>query len=73
MYDLIVWYVPPLQKLPRDHRFLLGERIIGRLYELRDDLILARYAHEKLALLETINGRGFLAKEKKKTSSFYFS
>lgn len=36
---------------------MLGERIVERLYELLDDLVLARYAHEKLALLETINAR----------------
>ena len=33
-YDLVKWYVPILNKLPRDHRFLLGDRIITGLDEL---------------------------------------
>ena len=33
-YDLVKWYVPILNKLPRSHKFMLGERIITRLYEL---------------------------------------
>jgi hypothetical protein len=27
-YDLVKWYVPILNRLPRDHRFTLGERNI---------------------------------------------
>jgi hypothetical protein len=50
-YDLIKWYVPSLNKLPRDHKFLLGNRIILELYELLDNLIIARYAANKLAQL----------------------
>ena len=26
-YDLITWYVPILNSLPRNHKFLLGDRI----------------------------------------------
>ncbi len=47
-YDLIKWYVPILNRLPRDHRFLLGERIITGLYDLLEGLIQARYAKDKL-------------------------
>ena len=47
-YDLILWYIPILNRLPRNHRFTLGDRIIARLYGLLDELILARYAKEKL-------------------------
>ena len=32
-YDLIVWYVPLLNKLPLDHKHMLGDRIITGLYE----------------------------------------
>lgn len=56
-YDLILWYVPILQRLPRDHRFMLGDRMIESLYEMLNELIAARYAKEKLAMLETINVR----------------
>lgn len=51
-YDLIKWYVPILNHLPRDHKFLLGNRIITELYDLLDNLIVARYARQKLAQLE---------------------
>jgi 23S rRNA-intervening sequence protein len=56
-YDLIKWYVPVLNKLPRDHKFNLGDRIIKALYDTLEDLIYARYATEELARLEAINTR----------------
>jgi hypothetical protein len=56
-YDLIKWYVPILNRLPRDHKFLLGERTIAGLYDLLEGLIAARYAKEKLPLLEALNTR----------------
>ncbi|MEP7342189.1 MAG: diversity-generating retroelement protein Avd [Acidobacteriota bacterium] len=56
-YDLIKWYVPVLNKLPRDYKFNLGDRIIKSLYDTLEDLIYARYATEKLGRLEAINTR----------------
>ena len=56
-YELILWYVPLLNGLPRDHKFALGDRIVTGLYDILDDLITARYASRKLAKLEAINGR----------------
>ncbi len=55
-YDLIKWYVPILNRLPRSHKFSLGDRIIAELYDLLKSLIVARYAKEKLAILEPLNG-----------------
>jgi len=54
-YDLIKWYVPVLNNLPRDHHFILGDRIIRLLYETLEQLITARYSREKLPLLEKAN------------------
>ena len=54
-YDLIKWYVPLLNKLPRDHKFGLGNRTISGLYELLEGLIEARYATEKLERLRGLN------------------
>ncbi|MGK7950766.1 MAG: diversity-generating retroelement protein Avd [Xenococcaceae cyanobacterium] len=55
-YDLIKWYVPILNRLPRDHRFGLGNRMIERLYGLLEGLIQVRYSRQdKLAKLETLN------------------
>ncbi len=56
-YDLIKWYVPILNRLPRDHHFLLGDRIITGLYELLEGLIVARYAKNKRSQLEALNSR----------------
>jgi hypothetical protein len=54
-YDLIKWYVPILNRLPRDHKFLLGDRITRELYDLLEALIQARYAQDKVAALESLN------------------
>ena len=54
-YDLIKWYVPILNRLPRDHKFMLGDRIIKGLYDLLEGLIQARYAKEKLTQLGVLN------------------
>ena len=55
-YDLIKWYVPILSRLPRDHRYGLGERMTHLLYELLEGLIQARYLNKnKLYRLETLN------------------
>jgi hypothetical protein len=56
-YDLIKWYVPILNRLPRKHKFTLGDRIIAGLYDLLEGLILARYTQEKLAQLELLNAK----------------
>jgi len=54
-YDLIKWYVPILNRMPRDHRFALGERIVTGLYDLLEGLIKVRYSREKLPQLQTLN------------------
>lgn len=53
--DLIKWYVPILNRLPKDHKFILGTRIINSLYDILEGLIRARYAKEKLSHLEAMN------------------
>ncbi len=56
-YDFIKWYIPILNRLPRDHRFQLGDRIITQLYETLEALINAQYASHKLPRLEAINSK----------------
>jgi hypothetical protein len=53
-YDLILWYVPLLNRLPRDHKFTLGDRLVKGLYDFLEGLIRARYARDKKALLEEL-------------------
>ena len=54
-YDLIKWYVPILNRLPRNHKFMLGDRITSGLYDLLEGLITARYSADKLSILESLN------------------
>jgi len=54
-HDLIKWYVPILNRLPRDHKFVLGDRIATGLYELLDGLIRVRYSKDKLSQLWELN------------------
>jgi len=57
-YDLIKWYVPILNQLPRDHRFQLGDRMVAGLYDLLESLIFVRYQHEdKLPHLQRLNSK----------------
>lgn len=56
-YDLIRWYVPILNRLPRNHKFMLGDRITGGLYSLLEELIKARYESQKLKRLEPLNSQ----------------
>lgn len=54
-YDLIKWYVPIINRLPKDHKFGLGERLISYLYDLLEGLIRCKYASEKLDKLLELN------------------
>ena len=54
-YDLILWSCNHTGKFPRNHRFVLGERIERNLYELLETLIRAKYSRERRPLLEQAN------------------
>jgi hypothetical protein len=41
-YDLVKWSCEHTSRFPRTHRFVLGERIERRLYELLETLIQAK-------------------------------
>jgi hypothetical protein len=56
-YDLIKWYVPILNRLPKNHRFLLGDRMVAGLYDFLEQLIKARFEKNKLARLEDLNSQ----------------
>ena len=56
-YDLIKYYIPILNRLPKNHKFALGDRIIAELYNLLEGLITAQYSGEKLNLLKALNGK----------------
>src|SRR5262245_13510499 len=54
-YDLILWPCNHTSKFPRNHRFVLGERIERNLYALLETLIRAKYAKNRQRLLEDAN------------------
>ena len=54
-YDLIKWYIPILNRLPKTYKFTLGDRIINGLYNLLEGLVIARYAKDKKTRLEALN------------------
>jgi len=54
-YDLIKWYIPILNRLPKAFKFQLGDRIMTRLYDFLDTLLLVQYQSEKLNDLIQLN------------------
>ena len=55
-YDLIVWFVPIVKRFPRDYKFTLGDRIQNQMYDILEEMVLARYEKDKLGRLKRING-----------------
>ena len=56
-YDLTLWLVPILGRMPRQHRFTLGERISDNLYDFLEQLIEAKYSKNKREILSKLNPR----------------
>ena len=54
-YDFILWSCNHTGKFPRNHRFVLGEKIERTLYNLLEILIQAKYARQRQSLLEQAN------------------
>ena len=53
--DLILWSCQHTGRFPRNHRFVLGERIERNLYDLLETLVKARYTRNRHALLNQAN------------------
>ncbi len=54
-YDLILWSCNYTSRFPRQHRFVLGERLERTLYDLLETLIRAKYTRERMPLLNEAN------------------
>ncbi len=48
-YDLILWSCQHIGKFPRNHRFVLGERMERLLYDILETLIAAKYTSDNKA------------------------
>lgn len=56
-YKLVKWYVPILNKLPKNHKFGIADRIVNRLYDLMEGFSEARYDNDKLEKLKRLNAK----------------
>ena len=54
-YDLVLWACRHVGAFPRNHRFVLGERMERRLYDLLETLLQARYTKDRQSLLRQAN------------------
>ena len=54
-YELILWSCNHTSRFPRNHRFVLGERIERNLYGLLETVIRAKYTKNRQRLLENAN------------------
>ena len=55
MYDLIKWLLPQIAKLPRAHKFTLGDRMTNLALDTLELLIQAVYTRNKRDLLRQAN------------------
>jgi hypothetical protein len=55
VYDFTLWYVPIVNRLPRSHKFTLGDRVVNLLYDIHEELLRAKYEKEKLPRLQRAN------------------
>lgn len=56
-YDFIRWSCHRTGKFPRNHRFVLGERIERHLYQLLESLIRAKYSRPRHEFLHQVQGK----------------
>lgn len=54
-FDLVKWSLGAIAKFPRSHRFVLGERMERRLYDILERLVEAKYTRDKAGLLRRVN------------------
>ncbi|MGB3918039.1 MAG: diversity-generating retroelement protein Avd [Thiothrix litoralis] len=53
--DLLLWMIPHIDKLPRNRRFTLGEKLENRLLVILESLVTAAYAPNKRTFLFQAN------------------
>ena len=53
--DFIKWFLPKIEKFPRNYKFLFGDRLVELQLDLLENLIEAYYRKEKLGHLREAN------------------
>ena len=56
-HELLLWFIPQLDKFPRSRRFTLGERLETGLLNVLELLVEAAYSRDKVGLLKRANLR----------------
>ena len=54
-YDLVRELMERVNRYPRSHKFVLGDRTLDTVYAVLDLLLEAKYTREKVALLDRAN------------------
>lgn len=54
-YDFNLAILPQIAKMPRNHRYQLGQRLEGRVLDFLENLIDATYTHDKKNILQKAN------------------
>ena len=55
IYDVLKWLLPQISKIPRSHKFTLGDRITNSGLDVLMLLVEASYTRDKLELLRRAN------------------
>ncbi|MEZ5400670.1 MAG: diversity-generating retroelement protein Avd [Bryobacteraceae bacterium] len=53
--DFITWFLPKVEKFPRNYKFLIGDRVVQLQLDLLENLIEAYYQKQKLPPLRSAN------------------
>ncbi len=53
--DFLLWFLPKIEKFPRNYKFLFGDRLVGIQLDLLENLIEAYYRKDKLTNLRAAN------------------
>ena len=53
--DFIKWFLPKIEKFPRNYKFLFGDRLVEIQLDVLENLIEAYYRKEKVANLRAAN------------------
>lgn len=57
LYDLLLWFIPKLEKFPRSQKFILADRIETMMLDILELLIEAAYSRQKAHILKSANIR----------------
>ncbi len=57
VYDTLTYLLPYIAKMPRSHRFTLGEQLEKQLFAILEGTIAAAYTRDRVKILQGVNLR----------------